>query len=474
MAQKSRFVCSACGYESGKWLGKCPDCSSWNSFTEVLAAAPATKTNSIIDLATSTAPVSISKVESKGVVRISTGLDEANRVLGGGVVEGSAILLSGDPGIGKSTLLLQIAKNIASGLPNDAKKAEELLKKSKNEDEIIKRKVLYVSGEESEGQIKIRAERVGVKDSDDLLVFANGNIDAVIAAAEAVMPDVLIIDSIQTMSSNEFPGFAGSLPQIRHATSRIVSFAKKNSVPVFIVGHVTKEGDVAGPMLLSHMVDCVLYLEGESLTGTKILRTFKNRFGDTSEVGIFTMEEAGLVEISDTANFFVDQAKSQIPGSCLTVVMEGSRPIIVEIQALVVPTNMNFARRVANGIAEKRLELLIAVLRKHLRIPVDRFDVFVNVVGGLRISENAVDLAVCMAIVSSFRNKPLKSTVAISEVGLLGELKKVINENARVKEAKKLGFKNIISQSNFRNLGDIIKALEMTSSDPDIKIKYSV
>lgn len=334
--------------------------------------------------------------------------------------------------------------------------------------------MLYVSGEESEGQIKIRAERIGVRESDDLLVFANGNIDAVIAAAESVEPDVLIIDSIQTMSSNEFPGFAGSLPQIRHATSRIVSYAKKNSVPVFIVGHVTKEGDVAGPMLLSHMVDCVLYLEGESLTGTKILRTFKNRFGDTSEVGIFTMEETGLVEISDTANFFVDQSKAQVPGSCLTVVMEGSRPIIVEIQALVVPTNLNFARRVANGIAEKRLELLIAVLRKHLRIPVDRFDVFVNVVGGLRITENAVDLAVCMAIVSSFRNKPIKSTVAISEVGLLGELKKVINENARVKEAKKLGFKNIISQANFRNLGDIIKALDMTSSEPDIKIKYSV
>lgn len=447
---KSRFVCSSCGYESGKWLGRCIECSAWNSFTEIAVVTQAKKSSSIIDLATSQVPQNISKIKSQGILRISTGFEEANRVLGGGVVAGSAVLLSGDPGIGKSTLLLQIAKNIARG-----QKTEN----GRQNAEARGRMVLYVSGEESEGQIKIRAERIGVKDTDNLLVLSNGDIDQVIAACEQAKPDVLIIDSIQTMSSSEFPGFAGSLPQIRHATSRIVSFAKKNDVPVFIVGHVTKEGDVAGPMLLSHMVDCVLYLEGESLTGTKILRTFKNRFGDTTEVGIFVMEEKGLAEISESSNFFVDSTKSPAPGSCLTVVMEGSRPLICEVQALVVPTNLNYARRVANGISEKRLELLLAVIQKHLKIPIDRMDVFINVVGGLKITENASDLAVAMSVLSSFKNKPLKSTVAVAEIGLLGELKKVINLNSRIKEANKLGFKNIISSNNYNYLNDILKIL---------------
>lgn len=474
---KSRFVCSSCGYESGKWLGRCPECSSWNTFTEIAAAQTSKKSAAIIDLATSVVPQEISKVKSHGIVRLSTGFEESDRVLGGGVVAGSAILLSGDPGIGKSTLLLQIAKNIARSQSSvfSARLSEssqsvvsssvsDKQKTGKLDSENRKlatdnRKVLYVSGEESEGQIKIRAERIGVKDSDNLFVFSNGDIDQVISACESTKPDVLIIDSIQTMSSSEFPGFAGSLPQIRHATSRIVSYAKKNNVPVFIVGHVTKEGDVAGPMLLSHMVDCVLYLEGESLTGTKILRTFKNRFGDTTEVGIFVMEEKGLAEISEASNFFIDSKKSPAPGSCLTVIMEGSRPLICEIQALVVPTHLNFARRVANGISEKRVELLLAVIQKHLKVPVDRMDVFINVVGGLKITENASDLAVAAAILSSFKNKPLASTVAIAEVGLLGELKKVMNESARIKEAKKLGFKNIISSEKFKYLSDILKNL---------------
>jgi DNA repair protein RadA/Sms len=437
MSTKSHFVCSNCGYESGKWLGRCPDCSAWNSFTEIAEAPSAKKSSNIIDLTTSVKPQQLSKVKSNSLNRIETGFSESDRVLGGGVVEGSAILLSGDPGVGKSTLLLQIARNI-----------------SRN-----KKLVLYVSGEESEGQIKIRAERIGVKDTDNMLVFSNGDIDQVIAACAQAAPDVLIIDSIQTMNSSQFPGFAGSLPQIRHATSRIVSFAKKNNVPVFIVGHVTKEGEVAGPMLLSHMVDCVLYLEGEALTGTKILRTFKNRFGDTTEVGIFVMEESGLAEISEASNFFIDSKKDPTPGSCLTVVMEGSRPLICEIQALVVPSNLNFPRRVANGISEKRLELLLAVIQKHLKVPTDRMDIFVNVVGGLKITENASDLAVVMAVLSSFKNKPLKSTVAVAEIGLLSELKKVINEASRIKEAKKLGFKNIISSGNFKYLNDILKTL---------------
>ncbi len=435
MVQKSRFVCASCGYESGKWLGRCPDCSAWNTFAEIQVAKSAqSKSRPIIDLATSALPIQIGKIKSSGISRISSGFAEMDRVLGGGLVAGSAILLSGDPGVGKSTLLLEIARNISNA----------------------KKRVLYVSGEESEGQIKIRAERIGVLNKNDLLVFSNGDIDQVIMASENAKPDLLIVDSIQTMSSSEFPGFAGSLPQLRHATSQIVSYAKKNSVPTFIIGHVTKEGEVAGPMLLSHMVDCVLYLEGEALTGTKILRSFKNRFGDTSEVGIFTMEEQGLVEITNTSSYFRNDEKKKVAGSCLAVVMEGSRPLVVEVQALVVPSNLSFPRRVSNGIAEKRIELLIAVIQKHLKVPLDRMDVFINVVGGLKITETAVDLAVCMAILSSYRNKPLPSTVAMAEVGLLGEIKNVINEKARINEAKKLGITNIITSTKFAQLGDIM------------------
>jgi DNA repair protein RadA/Sms len=263
------------------------------------------------------------------------------------------------------------------------------------------------------------------------------------------------------MAADTLPGFPGSLPQIRHSTSRIVSYAKRNSVPVFLIGHVTKEGVVAGPMLLSHMVDCVLYLEGSATgeTGTKILRSFKNRFGDTSEVGIFMMSERGLVEVGDTSNYFRDASRKAVPGSCLTVIMEGSRPIIVEIQALVVPSNLSFPRRVANGISERRLELLLAVIQKHLKIPVDRHDVFVNVVGGLKITETASDLAVCLAVLSSYKNRSMNGIVALAEVGLLSELKSVLNQSARIKEAKKLGYKNVATSDRFGYLSDIIKSL---------------
>ncbi len=457
MAAKTRFVCSSCGYESGKWLGRCPECSAWNSFSEVIvqeSAKPSSRSKSLIEITSSSGPIPIAKVKSVQGTRITTGFAEFDRVLGGGIVAGSAVLLSGDPGIGKSTLLLELAMNVAS----------------KN------KKVLYITGEESESQVKLRAERLGTPKSEaqNLFVFSTADIERALEACDKLTPDLVVIDSIQTMATEAFPGFPGSLPQIRHATSRLVSYAKREGVPVFLIGHVTKEGVVAGPMLLSHMVDCVLYLEGSSTgeTGTKILRAFKNRFGDTSEVGIFTMAEKGMVEI-DPTNFFINQGKEAVPGSCLTVVMEGSRPIIVEIQALVVPTNLSFARRVSNGISEKRVELLLAVIQKHLKIPIDRMDVFVNVVGGLKITETASDLAVCLATLSSFRNKAF-SGVAIGEVGLLGELKNVMNEGARVKEAKKLGFKNIITQGKFRYLNDIMRGFKFENEQPEIKIKYSV
>lgn len=432
---KTSYVCSSCGYESGKWYGKCPECSNWNTFTEVQVLEKVKKSASVIDLTSSKTPQLLSKVKSIRSQRISTRFSEFDRVLGGGIVPGSAILLSGDPGVGKSTLLLELAKNLA-----------------------LKDRVLYISGEESESQIKIRAERLGVKSDENLFVFSNGDIDQVIEAAESQKPGLLIVDSIQTMSSANFPGYAGALPQIRHAISRLVSFAKKNSVPVFIVGHVTKEGEVAGPMLLSHMVDCVLYLEGQIGVNTRVLRSFKNRFGDTSEVGIFSMEETGMKQV-DESLFFTQKKDNQVPGSCLTVVMEGTRPILVEIQALVVPSNLSFSRRVANGISDKRLELLLAVIQKHAKLPVDRFDVYVNVVGGLKITETASDLAVCLSIASSFKNRPVKQGVAIGEIGLLGEIKNVSNQVSRTKEAQKLGFKNVLSPSRFSFLHDIIKTI---------------
>lgn len=439
MASKTKFVCASCGYESGKWLGRCPDCSAWNTFTEVTVQVSSSKGKSLIEIASSSTPQPINKVKSVSNDRVTTGFAEFDRVLGGGVVPGGVMLLSGDPGIGKSTLLLQLALKIAAA----------------------KKKVLYITGEESESQVKLRAERIlgSEKEPDSLLVFSTGNIDRAIEACESEKPDLVIVDSIQTLASESFPGFPGSLPQIRHATSRLVSFAKTNFTPVFLIGHVTKEGVVAGPMLLSHMVDTVLYLEGQELTGTKILRAFKNRFGDTSEVGIFTMEEKGLIEISDTANFFRGENKKYVPGSCLTVIMEGSRPIVVEIQALVVQSNLSFPRRVTSGIPEKRLELLLAVIQKHLRLPLERMDVFVNVVGGLKISETGVDLAIVLACLSSFKNKALHSVVAVAEVGLLSELKNVTNEKLRVKEAKRLGFKNIMTSSDYVYLSDIMKNL---------------
>ena len=443
MAVRSQFICSSCGYESSKWYGRCPSCQSWNTFSEFKAQDSLRKSQAL-DIASSTEPTQIGRIKSEAASRISTGFWELDRVLGGGIVPGSAVLLSGDPGVGKSTLLLELARNVS---------------RAKSQKPTANSKVLYVSGEESEGQIKIRAERIGIKENDNLFIFSNGNLEHVVSAVEKIKPSLLIIDSIQAITSADIPGFAGSLPQIRHATARIVSFAKKNNTPVFIIGHVTKEGEVAGPMLLSHMVDCVLYLETSASrdSGTRILRAFKNRFGDSSEVGIFTMEGSGMAEVSDSS-FFMEKSKKRVSGSCLTVVMEGTRPIIVEIQGLVVPSNLSYPRRVSNGIFEKRIELLIAVMQKHAKIPLDRFDVYVNVVSGLRISETSSDLAVCLALVSSFKNKPINA-VAISEIGLLGELKSVLNEKARVKEAKKLGFKNIITHSKYGFLGDIMKTI---------------
>ncbi|OGH11760.1 MAG: DNA repair protein RadA [Candidatus Levybacteria bacterium RIFCSPHIGHO2_01_FULL_36_15] len=437
MASKLRFVCNVCGYESGKWYGRCPSCSNWNTFAQFKVEDKKRTSYAHSD----EVAISLEKayhIKTSSNSRVSTGFEEFDRVLGGGVVLGSVILLSGDPGIGKSTILLQLALNVSN---------------------MASRKVLYITGEESSDQVKMRIERlINVKDLEkrNLFIISATNIDQVLEVLSKEKPTLVIIDSVQTMESKEFPGFPGSIPQIRNATSSFVSFAKKNQIPVFLVGHVTKEGIVAGPMLLSHMVDAVLYLEGEKLSETRILRAFKNRFGDATEVGIFIMKEKGLLEIKDASSYFMDKKNEKVPGSCIAVVMEGTRPMMVEVQALVVPSGLSFPRRVVNGISEKRVELLLAVIQKHVKIPVDRADVFVNVVGGMKILENASDLAVCLAVVSSFKNKPLGSTAAVSEIGLLGELRNVSNLEKRMSEARKFGFKNVLTFKDFKFLNEVI------------------
>lgn len=441
---ETSFVCASCGYDSPKWYGKCPECGEWNTMKEfkIPQGAKVSPKGSKFVSESRVTPKKLSEVKTSLVSRISTGFSEFDRVLGeeskAGIVPGSVILLSGDPGIGKSTILLQTALNLS----------------------LEKRRVLYVTGEESEAQVTLRAVRLAKKkdlSTYNLFILATADIDSALLHAEQEKYDLVIIDSIQTMESGNLPGYAGSIPQVRHATGRLVTFAKSTSIPVMLIGHVTKEGMVAGPQMLAHMVDTVLYLEGEKMTGVRILRSIKNRFGDTSEVGIFAMQENGLVEVTDLSELFLGGAAAS-PGSCVAVIMEGSRPILVEIQALTIPSVLPYPRRVASGISEKRLELLIAILQRHGRLPMDKFDIFVNVVGGFKINETAADLAVCMAIASSFKGRALSKTAAIAEVGLLGELKKVINLNKRIQEAKKFRFK-LVTKDTAPSISGILQNL---------------
>lgn len=447
MAKDISFVCAACGYDSKKWYGKCPECGEWNTFKEFKIPVTTTRGRSSLKrssqvISTTVSPKKLSDIKISDTKRLSTGFGEFDRVLGGqnsdqGIVPGSIILLSGDPGVGKSTVLLQVAFNVSkSG-----------------------KKVLYVSGEESDGQIRLRAERVstGKNFPDEFFLLADTNIDTISAIIQNESYDLVILDSIQTVSSEAIPGLPGSIAQVRFITSQLVQLGKSLQIPIILVGHVTKEGNVAGPMTLSHMVDTVLYLEGESVSGTRILRCHKNRFGDTTEVGIFVMDEKGLVELSDASSFFIDKSNKKIPGACFTVILEGTRPLVLEIQALTVPTGLSFPRRTALGISDKKLEILLAILQKHARLPLDRLDVYVNVAGGMTIREPAVDLAVCLAIASSVKGKILKDTVACGEVGLLGEIKPVTNLEKRKKEAQKFGFKTLLSFESAQELAILLQ-----------------
>ena len=436
MKSTTSFVCQECGYESPKFLGKCPECGEWNSLREFKVQSSKFKVES--GKKETPSPKKLSEVNYEEGKRVLTGFTEMDEVLGGGIVKGSVILLAGDPGIGKSTLLLQTALNLSSKKLN----------------------ILYISGEESEQQIKLRALRISKDKVNALLLLSQTNTDNAVLAIEETRPDLVVVDSIQTMESENLSGLSGSVGQVRYAALQYIKAAKTLNIPVVIVGHVTKEGMVAGPMVLSHMVDTVLFLEGEKTTGTRLLRSLKNRFGPIDEVGVFSMQESGMEEVKNPQEVFLTQNREEGPGSILVVTLEGSRAFLVEIQALAVFSKLPMPRRVASGIDYKRLELLLAVLQKHARLPVDTMDVFVNVAGGLKLSDPAADLAICLAIFSSLKNIPLKRVVAMGEVGLLGELRNVSLLEKRVKEAKKLGFTKIISPSYYKSLAQVLKSLD--------------
>ncbi|MBB6734905.1 DNA repair protein RadA [Cohnella zeiphila] len=419
---KVKFVCSECGTESPKWMGKCPGCGAWNTMmeeTETVMKAPVAQSELT---RTKEKAKSIIDIDSGKEPRVPTGLGELNRVLGGGLVPGSLLLVGGDPGIGKSTLLLQTSHALTSqGL-----------------------KVLYVSGEESVRQTKMRADRLGVL-SERLYVLCETNLDLVEEAIADVQPDFLVIDSIQTVYRPDVPSAPGSVAQVRECTAQFMRIAKVNGVATVLVGHVTKEGAIAGPRLLEHMVDCVLYFEGERHHSYRLLRAVKNRFGSTNEIGIFEMMEEGLREVTNPSELFLSERPLGVSGSTVAASMEGTRPVLVELQALVAPTHFPSPRRMSSGLDHQRISLVIAVLEKRMGLFLQNQDAYVNVAGGVRLDEPAADLAAAVSLASSFRDMPTKpDDVVFGEVGLTGEVRAVSRAEMRVKEALKLGFKRVI------------------------------
>ena len=448
---KTVFVCSGCGYESPKWMGKCPACNEWNSFyEEKVVSGSSIKAGIKKEISK---PIELNKIEGKQELRISTGFNELDRVLGGGLVNGSLILLGGEPGIGKSTLILQICNKIKT-----------------------EGKVLYISGEESGEQIKLRADRLGVKNYN-LLFLSETNIENIEENILSINPKLVIIDSIQTMYSEEITSAAGSVSQVREITARIMRTCKENAVTTILIGHVTKDGNIAGPRVLEHMVDTVLYLEGERYFSYRMLRGVKNRFGSTNEIGMFEMQSEGLAEITDPSKVLISEREDNPSGSVIVATMEGTRPLVVEFQALTTPTVFGMPRRTANGIDYNRLSVLIAVLEKKVGLNLGNQDVYLNVVSGLKINEPAIDLGIIAATVSSFKNIPIDTEIVVlGEVGLTGEVRSINLIEKRIKEAEKLGFKKcIIPESNkkllkenynldiigVKNINEAIKALKL-------------
>lgn len=445
----TNFVCQECGYDSPSWLGKCPECGAWNSMKEFKMSNVKSQISNVQGSASDAKPKTLKEISFSEKSRAKTPFEEFNTVLGGGIVAGSVTLIAGDPGVGKSTLLLQLALGLSGS----------------------SHKVLYVSGEESVEQIKMRAERIAQQKTknleletseESLLLLALTDTDAIVGQIEEIRPDLVIVDSIQTIESQNTSGLSGSVAQVRYGALQLVRIAKALNIPVIIVGHVTKEGMVAGPMVLSHMVDTVLFLEGEKFAKTRILRSLKNRFGPVDEVGIFIMEEEGMSDASNPEQLFLsssETAKGKTPGSVLVSTLEGSRAFLVELQALTVATKLPMPRRVVSGVDPRRVELLLAVLQKHCHLPLDSYDVYVNVAGGMKLSDPAIDLGICLAVYSSLKNLALGTVVGIAEVGLLGELRMVHGHEKRKKEAEKMGFKNVITAKTSKTLKEVINSL---------------
>lgn len=421
--RKTKFVCQDCGYESTKWMGKCPGCQNWNTLVEEIEAAPSAKKRGFTTSESRSAkPEPITKIQRTEEARISTYINELNRVLGGGIVPGSLVLVGGDPGIGKSTLLLQVSATLSE----------------RNE------RVLYISGEESVKQTKLRADRLGIG-NDQLFVLAETDVDHIEKVIEEMKPSLVIIDSIQTVFMEGVTSAPGSVSQVRESTSAFMRIAKTKGIAIFLVGHVTKQGSIAGPRILEHMVDSVLYFEGERHHTYRILRAVKNRFGSTNEIGIFEMKEAGLEEVLNPSEIFLEERSSGAAGSAVVASMEGTRPVLVEIQSLISPTSFGNPRRMATGIDHNRISLIMAVLEKRVGMMLQNHDAYVKVAGGVRLDEPSIDLAIAVSIASSFRDSPTAAgDVIIGEVGLTGEVRRVTRVEQRVMEAVKLGFTRVI------------------------------
>lgn len=438
---KTKYVCQSCGYENPKWLGKCPECMKWNTFVEEIEDK-SSKSNHretfVIDKS-SQKPVNINSITIKHEERFSSGINELNRVLGGGIVRGSLVLVGGDPGIGKSTLLLQVSESVAqSG-----------------------KKVLYISGEESESQIKMRAERLNAK-SENLYIMAENNLNIIEHNLEGFDPDLIILDSIQTVFTPDIASAPGTVSQIKEGTSRFMRISKKMGISTFVVGHVTKEGSLAGPKIMEHMVDTVLYFEGERYNTYRLVRAVKNRFGSTNELGVFEMSEKGLQELENPSKALISEKPENASGSVIVSTVEGTRPMLLELQALVSPTSFGIPRRTATGIDFNRVNLLLAVLEKRAGMQIQNQDVYLNIVGGIKINEPSMDLGVILAVASGFRNIPISGEVAVTgEVGLTGEIRGVSYIEKRISECRKLGFKKIIiPKSNYEAVKDV-KGIEI-------------
>ena len=445
---KTVFYCQSCGTESAKWVGKCPACSEWNTYTEEVIS---TSSGALEISYEKTKPINIKKVNvANSKNRFSTKIIELDRVLGGGIVEGSLVLVGGEPGIGKSTIMLQMAVK-------------------------LNRKILYVSGEESTGQIKMRADRIGTS-SDHCFLYAETSLSEILQQAESISPEILIIDSIQTLHSDRIDAVVGSISQVKECTGRLMKFAKQKRIPVFLIGHVNKDGAIAGPKVLEHMVDTVLQFEGDRHLSYRILRTIKNRFGSTSELGMFEMNANGLREVNNPSEVLISPREPGLSGIALGATLEGSRPLILEAQALVSPTNYGNPQRSTTGYDYKRLTMLLAVVEKRLGVRLSSQDVFLNIAGGLKVQDTALDLAICSTIFSSFEDAPIGEDICFAaEVGLGGEIRPTNRIENRINEAEKLGFKEIyiskhnlrakdinqfkISIKSFSKLSDIFKSL---------------